>query len=597
MTAPPQYRAPRAAIDPDPGKSWLRRALPVVLAHRWLLLTSLGLSLVGLIVQVQIPNVVRLGIDRALVAHTASLIGYVWWLVGLALAAGLVNYLSRRYLLRTAYEIEYDLRNIIYAHLIRMPFGFYDRVQTGELMSRSSSDIRAVQMYLAFGPSILVQCLIAVFAFALMASIDAPLAVVAMATMPLIAVLGVWMRKAIFPVSWLIQARLARVATLVDENVSGVRIVKAFAAEQRQLTTLAAAADRVRWAYRRDADIRSRWAPTLESLPRLGLALVLLCGGWMVIEGQTSIGTIVAFNSYVLMLQPPFRMLGMMIMLGQRAAASAQRIYEVLDTHSEITEHPDPVRARVRGEVEFAGVGFAYANGTVALRGLDLRIPAGATVAVVGRTGSGKSTLGRLLARYYDTSTGSVRLDGRDVRDYALDTLRGQVGIVPDEPFLFSVSIRDNIAYGRPDADLADVVAAATAAGADDFVRALPDGYDTVVGERGYTLSGGQRQRIAIARALLVNPPVLVLDDATSAVDVTVEQRIHASLRDLLAGRTTVIVAHRLSTIALADTVVLVEDGRVIAQGTHAELLTAEPRYTEVLASLRSDELDTEVAA
>ncbi|MDI1461488.1 ABC transporter ATP-binding protein [Catellatospora sp. KI3] len=595
MTAPPQYRAPRAAVDPDPNKSWLRRALPVVLAHRRLLLTSLGLSLVGLIVQVQIPNVVRLGIDRALVARAVSLDTYVWWLIGLALAAGLVNYLARRYLLRTAYEIEYDLRNIIYAHLIRMPFGFYDRVQTGELMSRSSSDIRAVQMYLAFGPSILVQCLIAVFAFALMVSIDAPLAVVAMATMPLIAVLGVWMRKAIFPVSWLIQARLARVATLVDENVSGVRIVKAFAAEQRQLTTLAAAADRVRWAYRRDAEIRSRWAPTLESLPRLGLALVLLCGGWMVIEGDASIGTIVAFNSYVLMLQPPFRMLGMMIMLGQRAAASAQRIYEVLDTHSEITERPDPVRARVHGDVEFAGVEFAYPNGTVALRGLDLRVPAGATVAVVGRTGSGKSTLGRLLARFYDADAGAVRVDGRDVRDYALDTLREQVGIVPDEPFLFSVSIRDNIAYGRPDADLADIVAAATAAGADDFVRALPDGYDTVVGERGYTLSGGQRQRIAIARALLVNPPVLVLDDATSAVDVTVEQRIHAALRDLLAGRTTIIVAHRLSTIALADTVVLIEDGRVAAQGTHTELLATEPRYGEVLASLRSD--DSEVAA
>ncbi|MBV1849300.1 ABC transporter ATP-binding protein [Catellatospora tritici] len=597
MTAPPQYRAPRAAIDPDPSKSWLRRALPVVLAHRWLLLTSLSLSLVGLIVQVQIPNVVRLGIDHALVARTASLGTYVWWLVGLALAAGGVNYLARRYLLRTAYEIEYDLRNIIYAHLIRMPFGFYDRVQTGELMSRSSSDIRAVQMYLAFGPSILVQCLIAVFAFALMVSIDAPLAVVAMATMPLIAVLGVWMRKAIFPVSWLIQARLAKVATLVDENVSGVRIVKAFAAEQRQLTTLASAADRVRWAYRRDAEIRSRWAPTLESLPRLGLALVLLCGGWMVIEGQASVGTIVAFNSYVLMLQPPFRMLGMMIMLGQRAAASAQRIYEVLDTRSEITEWPDPVRARVRGDVEFAAVEFTYPNGTVALRGLDLRVAAGATVAVVGRTGSGKSTLGRLLARFYDADAGAVRVDGRDVRDYALDTLREQVGIVPDEPFLFSVSIRDNIAYGRPDADLADVVAAATAAGADDFVRELPDGYDTVVGERGYTLSGGQRQRIAIARALLVNPPVLVLDDATSAVDVTVEQRIHAALRDLLADRTTIIVAHRLSTIALADTVVLVEDGRVVAQGTHAELLATEPRYTEVLASLRPDDLNSEVAA
>ncbi|GAA2373360.1 hypothetical protein Cme02nite_02090 [Catellatospora methionotrophica] len=600
MSAPPQpprYPAPKSTIDPDQSRSWLRRALPIVLAHRRVLLTSLGLSLVGLLVQVQIPNVMRLGIDHALIARTDRLAGYVWWLAGLAVVSGFVNYLARRFLLRTAYEIEYDLRNIMYAHLIRMPYGFYDRVQTGELMSRSSSDIRAVQMYLAFGPSILVQCLIAVFAFALMLSIEPLLAVVAMATMPVIALLGVWMRRAIFPVSWLIQSRLAQVATVVDENINGVRIVKAFAGEQRQVTLLASAADRVRWAYRRDAYIRSRWSPTLENLPRLGLALVLLCGGWMVIEGSATVGAIVAFNSYVLMLQPPFRMLGMMIMMGQRAAASAQRIYEVLDTRSEIAEPADPVRTPILGEVEFAGVEFAYPDGTVALRGLDLRVSAGTTVAVVGRTGSGKSTLGRLLARYYDTTGGSVRVDGRDVREYALDSLREQVGIVPDEPFLFSVSIRDNIAFGRPDAELADVVAAARAAGADGFVRALPEGYDTVIGERGYTLSGGQRQRVAIARALLVNPPVLVLDDATSAVDVHVEQRIHAALRDLLRNRTTIIVAHRLSTIALADTVVLIEDGRVAAQGTHDELMAAEPRYRDVLATMQSADADEQVPA
>jgi ATP-binding cassette, subfamily B, bacterial len=602
MTPPPSsnYRAPRASIDPDQRKSWLRRALPVVLAHRWLLLTSLGLSLVGLLVQVQIPNMVRLGIDRALavpsssaealMAKTEALSTYVWWIVGLAIGQGVINYLARRYLLRTAYEIEYDLRNIIYTHLVRMPFGFYDRVQTGELMSRSSSDIRAVQMYLAFGPSILVQCLIAVFAFALMLSINVPLAIVAMLSMPIIAVLGVSMRKAIFPISWLIQSRLAGVATIVDENINGVRIVKAFAAEPRQLTLLGKAADSVRWAYRRDADIRSRWSPTLESLPRLGLALVLLCGGWLVIEGQTSVGTIVAFNSYVLMLQPPFRMLGMMIMMGQRAAASAQRIYEVLDTKTEIVESATPIRSAVSGDVVFDNVEFSYPNGTVALRGLDLHIRAGETVAVVGSTGSGKSTIGRLLARFYDITGGTVRLDGRDVRDYALDSLREQVGIVPDEPFLFSVSVHDNIAYGRPHADRAQVVAAARAAGADGFIRELADGYDTVVGERGYTLSGGQRQRIAIARALLINPPVLVLDDATSAIDVRVEQHIHEALRDLMVGRTTIIVAHRLSTIALADTVLLVDDGRVIAQGTHTELLADEPRYGQVLASLNRSE-------
>ncbi len=578
-------RAPKASIDPDVGKSWLRRALPLVKAHRALLITSLVLSFAGLIVQVQIPNLLRIGIDRAVVERSAELSTYVWAIAGLAVAQGLINYLARLYLLRTAYELEYDLRNIVYTHLVRMPFGFYDRVQSGELMSRSGSDIRAVQMYLSFGPSILVQCLIAVVAFGLMLSINVPLAIVAMATMPVIGLLGVSMRRAIYPVSWLIQARLARLATVVDENIQGIRIVKAFAAEGRQLRTLAESADRIRWAYRQDARIRSRWNPLLDNLPRLGLALVLLLGGILVIEGSTTIGTIVAFNSYVLMLQPPFRLLGMMIMLGQRASASAGRIYEILDTPSDVVDGPAPLSPPLGGDLAFTGVSFAYPDGTVALDGLDLRVRPGETVAVVGRTGSGKSTLGRLIARFYDVTAGSVTIDGHDVRTLRLSSLREQVGIVPDEPFLFSLSIHDNIAYGRPDADRAAVVDAAVAAGADEFVRNLPDGYDTIVGERGYTLSGGQRQRVAIARALLVNPPILVLDDATSAIDVTVEQRIHGSLRDRMHGRTTLIVAHRLSTISLADRVVLMDAGRVIADGTHAGLLATEPRYADVLAA------------
>jgi ATP-binding cassette subfamily B protein len=578
-------RAPKASIDPDVRKTWLRRALPIVKAHRTLLISSLTLSFLGLIIQVQIPNLVRIGIDKAVVDPVDPLARYVWWIIGLALLQGLINYLARLYLLRTAYEMEYDLRNIVYAHLARMPFGFYDRVQSGELMSRSSSDIRAVQMYLSFGPSILVQCTIAVVAFVLMLSINVPLAIVAMVTMPVIGVLGVSMRKAIFPVSWMIQARLAQMATVVDENIQGVRIVKSFAAEGRQLRTLAETADRIRWSYVQDARIRSRWSPMLDNLPRLGLALVLLVGGLMVIRGETTVGTIVAFNSYVLMLQPPFRMLGMMIMLGQRASASARRIYEILDTRSDVVDPEAPIDAELRGDLHFEDVHFAYPNGTVALRGLDLRVRPGETVAVVGGTGSGKSTLGRLAARFYDVTGGRITIDGKDVRTLRLSSVRDQVGIVPDEPFLFSLSIHDNIAYGRPDADRASVVAAATAAGADDFIRALPDGYDTVVGERGYTLSGGQRQRLAIARALLVNPPVLILDDATSAIDVTVEQRIHDSLRTLMRGRTTIIVAHRLSTIGLADRVVLMENGRVVADGTHESLLATEPRYARVLAS------------
>ncbi|MEU4162384.1 ABC transporter ATP-binding protein [Actinoplanes sp. NPDC026670] len=584
MTAPPR-RAPRAGIHPDPTKSWLRRAWPIVRAHRALLITSLTLSFIGLIVQVQIPDLVRIGIDRALVDRTEGLEKYVWLIAGLAVAQGVINFLARLYLLRTAYEMEYDLRNLVFGHFMRMSYGFYDRVQSGELISRATSDIRAVQMYLAFGPSILVQCTIAGIAFALMVSINAPLAVVAMLTMPVIAVLGVRMRKAIFPVSWLIQSRLAGVATVVDENIQGVRIVKAFAAEKRQIDTLARAADGVRWAYTTDARIRSRWMPVMDNLPRLGLAMVLLVGGLMVLDGNATVGTIVAFNSYVLMLQPPFRMLGMIIMMGQRAAASAQRIYDILDTPAELDDPAVPVVPQPRGDVRFEGVRFAYPDGTLGLDGLDLHIRPGETVALVGATGSGKSTVARLAARFYDTGGGRVLIDGADVRDYPLETLRDRVGIVPDEPFLFSVSLHDNIAFGHPSATRDQVVTAAVAAGADGFIQELPEGYDTVVGERGYTLSGGQRQRVAIARALLVNPPVLILDDATSAVDVRVEHEIHEALRDLMRDRTTIVVAHRLATIGLADRVVLIDNGQAVATGTHAELLATEPRYGRVLAT------------
>ncbi|GAA2684605.1 ABC transporter ATP-binding protein [Actinoplanes palleronii] len=587
-TAP--RRAPSAGIHPDPSKSWLRRAWPLLRAHRLMLITSLALSFVGLIVQVQIPNLIRIGIDRALVAHTEPLATYVWLIAALALVQGVINYLARLYLLRTAYELEYDLRNVVFGHLMRMSYGFYDRVQSGELMSRATSDIRAVQMYLTFGPSILVQCMIAVIAFGLMVSINPILAVVAMATMPAIAVLGVRMRKAIFPVSWLIQSRLAGVATVVDENIQGVRIVKAFAGEQGQVDTLARAADRVRWAYTADAKLRSRWIPVMDNLPRIGLALVLLVGGLMVLRGQATVGTVVAFNSYVLMLQPPFRMLGMIIMMGQRAAASSQRIYEILDTKADITDRSETATPSPRGELHLRHVHFVYPDGTTALDGLDLHIHPGETIALVGATGAGKSTVGRLAARFYDVTEGQILLDGVDVRDYPLATLRDRVGIVPDEPFLFSVSLHENIAFGRPEATRAQVEAAALAAGADAFIRDLPDGYDTVVGERGYTLSGGQRQRVAIARALLVNPPVLILDDATSAVDVRVEHEIHESLRTLMTGRTTIVVAHRLATIGLADRVVLIDGGRVVADGTHAALLATSPLYAQVLATVSEEE-------
>ena len=348
----------------------------------------------------------------------------------------------------------------------------------------------------------------------------------------------------------------------------------------------------MQWGYIRDADLRARWTPAMQNLPQVGLALVLLFGGYMVIHGTLQVGAILAFNAYLLMLQAPFMMLGMIIMMGQRAAASADRIYEILDEQATIVDRPGAVDlVECRGDVAFDHVDFSYGgvDGTSVLSGFDLHLRPGETVALVGRTGAGKSTVARLLTRFYDVTGGAVRIDGHDTRDLTLASLRAQVGVVLDEPFLFSVSVRDNIAYGRPDADLTDVEAAARAAGAHDFIVELADGYDTVVGERGYTLSGGQRQRIAIARTLLVNPPILILDDATSAIDVQVEQQIHGALRTLMEGRTTLIIAHRLSTISLSDRVVLLDGGTVVADGTHSELMASTPLYAEVLAQAEEE--------
>jgi ATP-binding cassette, subfamily B, bacterial len=586
-----RYSAPRATIDPDKSKSWIGRAWPVVMAHKKTLVTALALSFVALLLQVQIPNLLNDAITNSLQRHTVPLSHYVTLVLVLAVAAGISAFISRLFLLRTAYAMEFDLRNIIYEHLSRMSFGFYDRVQSGQLISRANSDIRSVQMYLTFGPSILVQCAVALVAFAYMLSINVPLAFVAMSTTPLVYFSSVRMRREIFPVSWLIQSRLAEVATIVDENINGVRVVKSFVAEPRELNTLAKAADRLKWAYVKDADIRARFTPTVQNLPQLGLALVLLFGGWLVIHGHLRVGAILAFSAYIVMLQAPFQLLGMLIMLGQRAKASAGRIYEVLDEQPEIVDRPGAIDlVNCQGDIRFEHADFAYADGPGVLSDLSMHISPGETVALVGRTASGKTTISRLVPRFYDVRSGAVKIDGHDVRDLTVASLRAQIGVALDEPFLFTASIRDNIAYGRPDAPFADVQAAARAADAEGFISSLPDGYDTVVGERGYTLSGGQRQRIAIARTLLLNPPILILDDATSAVDVEVEQKIHEALRGLMKGRTTLIVAHRLSTIGLADRVLLLDGGRIVADGTHEELMATNPLYVEVLAQAEAEE-------
>ena len=585
------YRGPRAQISRDRNLAWWRRVLPVITSHRVTFAIAIGLSFVSLVLQTLVPNMLNGAIDHGLVRHSSALHTDVIHILIVGLLAGVTGIISRQYVFTTAYNVEADLRSLIYEHLAWLSFGFYDRVQSGQLISRANSDIRSVQMYSTFAPLIIVQSFIGVVAFGFMLSIDPLLALIAMTVMPLLYFVGIRMRRVMFPISWITQARLADVATIVDENVNGVRVVKSFAQEEAEVNRLADAAERVAWAYVKDAQIRGQWSPWVQNLPQLGLALVLFFGGWMVLNGTLGVGAILAFNAYLLMLQAPFMMLGQLVMMGQRARASAERIFEILDEDPDITERPGAYDLEVTGgAIDFNHVRFAYVNGAEILHDFDAHISPGESVAIVGRTGSGKSTVARLVARFYDVTDGSIEIDHHNVADVTLSSLRAHVGVVLDEPFLFSISIRDNIAYGRPDATLDEVRRAARAANADEFIEALSDGYDTVVGERGYTLSGGQRQRIAIARTLLVNPPVLILDDATSAIDVHVEAGIHEALGRLLVQRTTIVIAHRISTIALASRVILLDEGRVVATGTHEELLATTPLYSQVLAQSTHDD-------
>lgn len=594
LTATRHYDGPRAQIDPDPSKGWMRRVLPLLLAHRPMFLATMGASIITMGSRVLSTRYAGEAVNEALAKPPglrAPLSGYVVTLLVLAVAGLTAGMVSRYYLFRVGYEIEFDLRVLMYRHLTRLSFGFYDRVESGQLISRANSDIRALQMFLAFGPFMVLQFGIFFFAMYYMVQIDVVLTLVSIVTLPFVYLIGVNMRKYMFPISWIVQARMADVAMIVDENINGVRVVKSFAAEEHQIATLSRAAMRLQWVSMQQVRLRAKYGPLLENVTRVGEALILLYGGLLVIDGRIGPGDILMFMAYLAILQAPFRMLGFMVMMQQRAAASAQRIYEVLDEVPELQDHPGAVDLiDCRGDVEFRDVQFSFHQGPRVLDGFSLHVRPGETVAIVGRTGSGKSTIAELVPRFYDVNAGAVLIDGQDVRRLTMTSLRAHTGICFDEPFLFSASVRDNIAYGRPSATLDEVIEAAKVADAHRFIMDLEDGYDTVVGERGYTLSGGQRQRIAIARTLLEDPPILILDDATSAIDVQVELQIHDALRRLLSNRTTLIIAHRLSTISLADRVVLIEGGRVVADGTHLELMATEPRYAEVLAHLEEED-------
>ena len=597
MTAALRPTPTTTHIDPDPSKGWFRRLLPVIRARRATFIMVLVTGLSGLALQVSVPMVLREAVDVAVDQRGGGLEGHVLILVVMAAASFGLRFTYRYLLFGTACRIETDLRSQIYDHLTRLSFSYYDHMPAGEVISRANSDIRSIQLLLAFGPLAGLSAISFLIAFAFMLSIHVPLALVTVSTMPLVYVLGQRLRDQVFPLSWVTQGRMAEVAMVVDENINGTRVVKSFAAEHDQIALLSRVADRLRWSATALIEARARFNPLIEALPRLGMALVLLYGGHLVINGEIGVGSLLAFSAYVTMISVPFRMFGFVLLQAQRAAASALRIYEILDETPEIVDRPGarPI-SDPRGRVEFRNVTFRYPGADnpespAVLDGFNLIVESGETVAIVGRTGCGKSTVARLLPRFYDVDAGAVLIDGTDVRDVSLASLRSHVNQVPDEAFLFSNTLHDNIAFGRPDAPRHEVLAAARVARADGFIGNLDDGFDEVVGERGYTLSGGQRQRISIARTVLANPAILILDDATSAVDVRTEEGIHQGLGDLLEGRTTIVIAHRLSTISLADRVVLMEGGRIVADGTHAHLLATEPRYRAIVAQIADREV------
>jgi ABC-type multidrug transport system fused ATPase/permease subunit len=480
--------------------------------------------------------------------------------------------------------VEYDLRNRMYQHLHSLELSFFDTEQTGQLMSRATVDLQAVRFFLGYGLIFILQAaLTIVIAATVMIVLDPWLALVSLAPMPFVIWISFRYGRRNRPASQEVQQRIAELTAEAEENIGGVRVVKAFAQEDRQLRRFDRATKRVFEQSMVSTRLRAFYSPFIGFLPQLGLAALLFVGGKQVIDGQLSEGDFVAFYGYVLLLTGPMRMLGMALGMAQRAVASGERVFQLLDRAPRLTALPDaPPLPAGGGRVELRDVTFAYDGHEPVLRGIDLDVEPGQTVAIVGPTGSGKTSLVMLIPRLYDVDEGAVLVDGADVRSVDPASLRREVAVVSDDAFLFSASLRDNIAYARPEASDDEVVASAVRAGLEGLLDDLPDGLDTLVGERGLTLSGGQRQRVAIARALLAEPRILILDDATSSVDATTESLIKSALTEVMQGRTTFVIAHRLSTIALADEVVVLEDGQVAARGTHQELLEDSPLYREI---------------
>ena len=549
-------------------------------------------------VKVSVPYLAQQAIDRGIIADEGGVLArYAIALLVVGLVQGACTGFRRYLAIGAAARIETGLRQRLFAHLQRLHFAFHDRAQIGQLMARANTDLQQIQMFLVFIPLAIANLLTVTAVAVLLLTINAGLALLALFSLPFVNIAARRFSTRIHPVVLDLQSELAELSTVVEESVSGIRVVKGFGAERLQSRRLRHEADDVFGTSLRAARIRSTWLPVLDFLPAIGLVIVLWYGGHQVLDGHLTVGELVAFNAYVLMLVWPLRMTGFLIAQAQRSRAAAERVEEILATEPQIVDAPRAIALPDGGgDLRFDDVTFAYAPGAApVLDHLDLHVGAGEAVAIVGATGSGKTTIARLIPRFYDVTGGAVSLDGADVRSVRLRDLRRAVGIVFEDTFLFGDTVRSNIAFADPEASHAAVERAARLSGAHDFVTDLPEGYDTVIGEHGYSLSGGQRQRIAIARAILADPRVLILDDATSSVDPTKEHEIRAALAEVMQGRTTIVIAHRPATIALADRVVLLDEGRIVADGTHDELLLSSARYREVLARAAAE--DEELAS
>ncbi len=556
-------------------KPYWRRVVFLYLA----LFTGLGL-------QLYIPRLIGRAIDAGIVSRNeAYLIRVAAIIIALALLQGLFAYLRSYLVISLAERVGYDMRNQLYEQFQRLSFSFYDRSQTGQLMSRATDDINNIRGMLMMGMRALVIAVATLIAVtAILLWYDWQLALVALSTMPFLVWWSVRFGITIRPLFGQVQQQFGVMTSALQENIAGARVVRSFAQEARESARFESELEEL---FARNLRAAKRWSlsyPLMLLLSGLSTGAVLWFGGYRVLTGALSIGTLIAFNLYIWLMAEPVRWLGWVVNRIARAIASGDRIFEILDTKPAIVERPGAIDLRpMRGEVRFDGVTFAYAGaGRDALSAMSFAARPGETIALLGPTGSGKSTIINLLPRFYDVTGGRILIDGYDVRDLTLKSLRDQIGTVLQETFLFSVSVRENIAYGRPETSFEEIVAAARAARAHDFIMALPEGYDTKLGERGVNLSGGQKQRLAIARALLMDPRILILDDATSSVDSETEYLIQQALHELMEGRTSFVIAQRLSTVKEADQILVLRDGRIVERGTHIELLQRGGFYSEI---------------